>query len=159
MPAKKILPIVLLLTLVLAPVAFAETYGAGVKETETTSIAKIVADPDAFDGKRVRIAGEVLQVCPMEGCWMELQEGEDGDKIRVKVQDGVIVFPASAVGKNAVAEGVVELLPMKREAYVRWLRHLADEQGKEFDEASVGEGPYRLIQVRGEGAEIADEEG
>ena len=41
----------------------------------------------------------------------------------------------------AVAEGVVEAIPMTRESYVDWLQHLAEEKGKKFDPATVGEGP------------------
>ena len=41
---------------------------------ETTSVARILADPDAYVGKRVRIEGKVVDVCPMKGCWMEMEE-------------------------------------------------------------------------------------
>jgi hypothetical protein len=130
------------------------TYGAGVTATETTSMAKILADPDAWVGKKVRIEGKVVDVCPMAGCWMELEEGEGGAKLRVKVDDGVIVFPVDAKGKLAVAEGVVEAIPMTREKYVAWLEHLAEEKGETFDAAKVGEGPFRILQIRGTGARI-----
>jgi len=89
----------------------------------------------------------------MKGCWMEL-ESRDAQHLRVKVDDGVIVFPPAAEGRWAVAQGTVELMEMTREQYTGWLRHLAEEQGRDFDEATVGEGPYRLVQIRGEGAEI-----
>ncbi|MEM7482819.1 MAG: DUF4920 domain-containing protein [Acidobacteriota bacterium] len=145
----------LLISLLTAGAAWADLYGEPLREAEETSIEKILADPEAWDGKRVRVSGEVGQVCPMQGCWMEIEEAGGESRIRVKVEDGVIVFPESAIGRQAVAEGVVQLLPMKRDAYVRWLRHLAAEKGETFDDSAVGEGPFRLIQILGEGAEIA----
>jgi uncharacterized protein DUF4920 len=130
------------------------TYGAGVALTETTSVAKILADPDAYVGKRVRIEGQVVDVCPMKGCWMELEEKDGGARLRVKVDDGVIVFPVDSKGKLAVAEGTVESLPMGRDRYVAWLQHLAEEKGQKFDPATVGKGPFRVVQIRGLGARI-----
>jgi hypothetical protein len=132
----------------------AKSYGAGVTLAETTSVTKILADPDAYVGKKVRIEGEVAEVCPMKGCWMELTETKGGSSLRVKVDDGVIVFPVTARGKLAVAEGVVEAIPMTREQYVAWQAHLAEERGQKFDAATVGSGPFRILQLRGTGARI-----
>jgi len=144
-----------LLLLVHSPARAAETsYGSGVTLTETTSVARILADPDAFVGKTVRIEGKVVDVCPMKGCWMELEEGAAGKSVRVKVDDGVIVFPITAKGKSAVAEGVVEAIPMTRETYIGWLQHLAEERGEPFDASKVGDGPFRILQIRGTGARI-----
>jgi hypothetical protein len=140
---------------VLSPLsAAAETYGGGVTLAETTSIGKILAEPDAWVGKHVRVEGEVTDVCPMKGCWMEISEPE-GDRLRVKVDDGVIVFPVDSKGKRAVAEGVVEAIPMSREQYLGWLSHLAEEKGETFDAATVtGDGPFKILQLRGLGAQI-----
>jgi len=144
-----------LLSTAAAPARAAESYGKGLTVAEPTSIAKILADPDAYVGKRVRIEGQVTDVCPMKGCWMEIADAkEGGEKVRVKVDDGVIVFPLTAKGKIAQAEGVVEAIPMEREEYVGWLAHLAEERGKTFDPASVGAGPFRILQIRGEGARV-----
>jgi hypothetical protein len=96
----------------------------------------------------------VLDVCPMKGCWMELA-GESGkESLKVKVDDGVIVFPVTAKGKLAVAEGTVEAIPMSRESYVGWLEHLAEERGETFDASAVGDGPFRILQLKGTGARI-----
>lgn len=139
-----------------APPAVAETYGAGVALAETTSIEAIVADPETWAGKRVRVEGKVAAVCPMRGCWMELAAGEAGPVVRIKVDDGVIVFPADAAGRPAVAEGVVRVVDLSREDYLGWLAHLAEERGQEFDPeaAGVGDGPFKLIQIHATGAEI-----
>ncbi len=142
-----------LLALVPAARAAEETFGAGVTLTEPTPIARLLAEPDAWVGKRVRVEGKVADVCQMKGCWMEVAESAEA-RIRVKVEDGVIVFPKDATGRQAVAEGVVESISMSREQYVGWMSHLAEEQGKTFDAAQVGDGPFRLLQLRGEGARL-----
>lgn len=129
-----------------------KTYGAVPAAAETTSIARLLSNPQAFAGKTVKVEGKVLDVCPKAGCWMEL--GVAGGAVRVKVDDGVLVFPVDAKGKPAVAEGKVEILEMSREQYVRWAEHLAEERGEAFDPATVGEGPYRLVQIHATGAVI-----
>jgi hypothetical protein len=85
---------------------------------------------------------------------MELEERDGGARMRVKVDDGVIVFPVDAKGKTAVAEGTLEAINMSREQYVGWLQHLAEERGQPFDPKTVGEGPFKIYQLRGTGARI-----
>ncbi len=146
-----------LLLLLLAPAALAgdaETYGDGVSVEEATPIASILADPDAYIGKTVRVEGGVLDVCPKKGCWIEV--GDEDDHIRIKVDDGVIVFPAEATGRVAAAQGEVEAIEMTREKYVGWLAHLAEEKGETFDAeaADLGDGPFRIIRIKGTGATL-----
>lgn len=122
-------------------------------DLELTTIEEILEQPDEWAGKRVRIAGTVSGVCAKQGCWIDLAS-DVGSILRVKVDDGVIVFPQDGVGRPAVAEGTVEILDLDRQQYEDWLRHVAEEEGREFDPASVGEEPYRIVRLRGLGAEI-----
>lgn len=119
----------------------------------TTPIASILSDPDLWAGKRVRVAGQVSGVCTRQGCWMDLTAPENST-LRVKVDDGVIVFPADAKGHSAVAEGDVEILDMDRDGYEAWMQHVAEEEGREFDPEEIGSGPYRVVRLRGVGAQI-----
>lgn len=130
----------------------ARVYGEGVAVTEVTPIAELLADPGAYIGRTVRVEGTVLDVCPRRGCWIEV--GGDEATIQVKVDDGVIVFPTDAKGKPVAAQGTVEAVEMSREQYTAYLRHLAEERGEPFAAESVGPGPYRIIRIRGTGAEI-----
>lgn len=118
-----------------------------------TPIAELTADPERHAGAVVRVEGEVTGVCEKKGCWMEVADGA-GHAVRVQVEDGVLVFPAAAVGGRAAVEGRVEVADMERGAYVAWRRHLAEDAGESFDEALVGDGPYRLVSLRPSGAEI-----
>jgi hypothetical protein len=108
-------------TLLVLPVRTDEpkTFGAGVSMTEVTSIARLVKDPAAFEGKTVRVEGTVKAVCQHMGCWMALASADaaDAPTLRLKVDDGVIVFPVTAKGHRAAAQGVVE--------------RVADAEGKE----------------------------
>ncbi len=90
----------------------AKTYGAGVKLATPTPIATLMASPKEFEGKVVRVDGIVAAVCDKAGCWMDLRDAKADPKaaktIRIKVNDGEIVFPVSAKGKKASIEGVFE---------------------------------------------------
>jgi Domain of unknown function (DUF4920) len=153
-PMKKILIALALTLLAAVPALRADDYGAALTLDETLPLPLLLAHPDQYVGKKVRVEGTVTEVCQMKGCWMELQEGPEA-KIRVKVDDGVIVFPATATGKKAIAEGVVESVPMTRESYVAWRQHEAEERGVKFDAATVGDGPFQILQLRGLGARIS----
>ncbi|MCH9647064.1 MAG: DUF4920 domain-containing protein [Deltaproteobacteria bacterium] len=152
-----------------------DSFGEELVLTEATSLEEILADPESFHGKRVRVEGAVQDVCPLKGCWMDLAPtvSADGSKagggsmnsdvaptaknqsiLRVKVDDGVIVFPKDAAGSSAIAEGTVELIDMNRDQYIRWMAHEAEEKGETFDASTVGEGPFQRIQIRGVGAVI-----
>ncbi|HVL68541.1 MAG TPA: DUF4920 domain-containing protein [Vicinamibacterales bacterium] len=89
--------------------------GAGVSLKETTPIKAIVEKPADYVGKTVRIDGVATAVCEDMGCWMAVAPEDDptGPTVRLKVEDGVIVFPATAKGKKVAAEGVFEEIAPK----------------------------------------------
>ena len=159
---KPLIPLIALAALTALPAAAAPaesctTYGTGVTLETVTPVAKIVAAPEAWAGKTVRVEGVVHEVCPMAGCWLTFVPEPGAGELRVKVEDGEIVFPLSTRGQRASAQGEVEVKEMTREQYAGWLKHLAEEQGETFDEATVGEGPYRNVQVKATGAEVCEE--
>jgi hypothetical protein len=132
-----------------------EKVGAGVTLAETTPIADLLAHAEERVGSHVAVEGEVTGVCQMMGCWLELRAAEGGAEIRVKVDDGALVFPSWSKGKAAKAEGTVERLELSREDYLIQRQHEAQEAGEELDEASVeGDGPFRVYRIHGTGAEI-----
>ena len=87
-------------------------YGSGVALKDATSIETLLAQPDKYLGKTVRVDGVITGVCDMAGCWMEMRDAKadaaTAKTLRFKVDDGVIVFPVSAKGQRASAEGVFE---------------------------------------------------
>ncbi|MGH9658331.1 MAG: DUF4920 domain-containing protein [Bryobacteraceae bacterium] len=118
-----------------------------------TPIEKISAEPERYVGRAVQVKGKVTEVCEMMGCWMNLAAA--GGSMRIKVNDGDIVFPKTAIGKTATAEGKLVRLDLTREQAIARARHEADEQGRKFDPASV-KGPAKIYMIQGTGAVIVD---
>jgi hypothetical protein len=116
-------------------------------------VREILANPDSFVGKAVQVKGKVTEVCQMAGCWMALADLETAKVLRVKVNDGDIVFPKEAVGKVAIAEGMLTRLSLTREQAVAMAKHEAEEQGRKFNPASVKSGAV-IYQLKGAGAVI-----
>jgi len=89
-------------------------YGEGVSLKEATPIAQLLAHPDDYVGKKIRVDGVVSAVCEEMGCWIEIKEADASKGLRFKVEDGVIVFPVTAKGKKASAEGTFEKLDLAK---------------------------------------------
>ena len=165
----KAILISVIIFILLSGVLFAQNEDAALGNkitlTEKTNISDILADPESYLDQVVLVEGEVLNVCPKMGCWMELksdqpseEESVEFDKIKVKVKDGDIIFPMEAVGQNALVEGKVYKIELTQEEAVGYFEHIAEETGKEFDPATVT-GPITLYQIKGMGAEIHPKEG
>ena len=153
------LPIVLGVTTLAVACGTAEqagtVYGEPLTLTDTTLVSTILTDPDTHIGERVLVAGTVVEVCEKRGCWLELASDREHETLRVKVEDGVIVFPLSARGHHAVVEGVVERIDLTEEQAIEQARMHAEEQGIPFDSTAVT-GPTVTYQLRGIGAVIAE---
>lgn len=126
--------------------------------TEKTKISDIISNPESYLDKTVLVEGEILDVCPNMGCWMELKSDNGEGKIKVKVKDGDIVFPVDAIGDDAVVQGTVYKIELTQEEAVQYYEHMAEEKGTEFDSTSVT-GPMTIYQIKGLGAEIFEKEG
>jgi hypothetical protein len=128
-------------------------YGKKVKLKEKTKISSILENPKNFVGKKVLVEGTVVGVCEKRGCWIELASDKQFQKIKVKVNDGEIVFPLEEKGKTALVEGEVYEIKMTKEQAIERAMHEAEEHGKEFDPSSVT-GPVTYYQIKGLGAVI-----
>src|SRR5260221_1166045 len=93
-----------------------------------TPLAQIETHPEKYVGKNVQVRGRVTEVCQAMGCWMNIVDPVGERTIRIKVNDGEIVFPGSAVGKLAIVEGKLTKLELTREEAVAQARHEAEEQ-------------------------------
>ncbi len=131
-------------------------YGEALTLSEITLVSTILDSPDQYLGERVLVEGRIVAVCESMGCWMEVASDREFEKIKIKVEDGVIVFPISARGKQALVEGIVEELQLTEEEAIEQARHHAEEMGEEFDPSSVPAGPQTIYQIRGIGAVVAD---
>jgi hypothetical protein len=115
-------------------------YGKGVTVQQATSISDVAAKPAQYLGKTVRVDGVVTAVCENMGCWMELKDEKSASTVRVKVDDGVIVFPVAAKGKKASAEGVIERVDVAAEtAHHAEMAAKEAKAGKDVKAAKVPE--------------------
>lgn len=122
--------------------------GKEIELKETTKISQILEKPADFLGKKVLVEGEILNVCPNMGCWMELSSDVENEKIRIKVNDGEIIFPIEAKGKTALVEGEVYSLNVETE-------HDCDHKEGESCETGEHKKDVKTIyQIKGIGAVI-----
>lgn len=149
----KLLP-ALLLAAGLCPAA-ALNLGRPLTLTQADPVGKILAAPGAHVGKTVQVKGKVTEVCQMAGCWMSLADPATGKLLRIKVNDGDIVFPKDSIGKLVVAEGKLVKIDLTREQALAQARHEAEEQGRKFNPASVKSGTTSY-QIEGTGASILE---
>lgn len=133
-----------------------DKYGKEITLKEKTNISDILSNPEDYLDKTVLVEGEVLDVCSMMGCWIELASNVEGEKIKVKVKDGEIVFPVEATGKNALVEGKVYKIELTVEEAVEYYQHQAEETGEDLDTSTITEG-VTIYQIKGLGAEIDKE--
>lgn len=107
-------------------------YGPGVSAAgEIVPISKIFDEVDAYDGKTVKVAGTIVDVCPNRGCWIDIAGDREFDVLRFKVTDGVMTFPLADKGKHVVAEGVVrKIAPDPAAAPAEGAGHACDGEMK-----------------------------
>ena len=103
------------------------TFGAGVTLKDATPIKTLYEHPEKFLNKKIRIDGVVTGVCEDMGCWMAIAaEDNPAQTVRIKVEEhGTIMFPMTAMGKHASAEGVFMKLPATGDA-----KEAAQEEAK-----------------------------
>jgi len=92
-----------------------ESYGDGVTLDEAVAIDVLLENPNDFVGRKVRVDGVITAVCKKRGCWMQVTDQESGNGVRIKVEDGVIVFPYTSMGREAQAEGIFEAIKLTPE--------------------------------------------
>ncbi|MBM4062865.1 MAG: DUF4920 domain-containing protein, partial [Planctomycetes bacterium] len=134
-----------------SPATKADT-SKGMKLKETTPISEILAAFEKFEGKRVLVKGIALGTCAKRGCWVNLKSEKDNKSfLRVKVEDGEIVFPMTVVGKEVQVEGIVEKMVIPVETLREQGQKTAEAKGEKFDPASIKE-PRIVWQLKGLGA-------
>ena len=131
-----------------------KSYGEPLTGTDTIEVSELLSNPDDYLGQVVRVEGLVTGVCKKRGCWISIaSEKEEFQEIRIKVDDGVIVFPMEAKGKHAIAEGILHKIEMTLEQTLKYRQHHAEEHGEEFDPSTVTE-PMTYFQIKATGAVI-----
>jgi hypothetical protein len=151
--------------------AAVKKYGKALTLKETTKVSDIYAKPEAFNGKRVKVQGPIVDVCSEKGCWIAVGSDKEFQSIRFKVDDGVIVFPMDAKGLTATVEGVVSVTVVSEKEQLEAAKaghegmmmgggehkDMADKMAKEkkapIDPKTI-KGPKTVIMIKGEAAEV-----
>lgn len=129
-------------------------YGKEITSKEKVQISKILENPENFEGKKVLVEGTVINVCEKRGCWIELASDKEFESIRVKVEDGVIVFPMEAKGQKALVEGEFVSFTVEADGSECSGTDCKEKKGKKEDCKSEKKHVKTVYQIKGSGAEI-----
>lgn len=80
------------------------------------SLADVLKDPKAYNGKKIRTRGEVVAVCQAAGCWCDLKP-EGGTAIvptHVTMHDHAFFLPKTAKTKLAEIEGTIAIRELSK---------------------------------------------
>ncbi len=152
MICRRLIPLLLLPVVALAA-DFAH-FGKAFTVKEETKISEILGNPEKFVGKKVKVRGIVVNVCPERGCFLNIKGDKKFQELQFKVDDGVIVFPADAQGKEAVAEGTISLKVLSVQEQKDMCPVEAKALDRKFDPAKI-KGPMKVVRLEGLGAAIA----
>lgn len=128
-----------------------KTYGKGVAAADTVRVSALLANPDAWVGKTIRLQGKAVGVCEHRGCWINLASDVEGQTVRVKVKDGEIVFPPEILGDMVIAEGVWTANQLDLETTKQVCEAEAKQEGRKFNPDEVTS-CRTLYQLSGTGA-------
>ncbi len=116
------------------------------RQTPTVQLAELLAKPDRYKGKKVRVAGNVSAMCGRRRRWFAMTAGDrSGGFLRV-ITTPFFLVPAGMIGKQAAAEGTVEVIAVSARA----ARHFARRHGLGDPEAIAG--IQRRVVLRATGA-------
>ena len=130
-------------------------YGDEITLDEKTNISDILANPAEFEGKKVLVEGTIVGVCAKRGCWIELSSDKESESIRIKVNDGEIVFPMETKGKTALVEGEVFAFTYETDAECSGSCQHKAAEGEEAKECEhVEKATKTVYMIKGLGAVI-----
>ena len=102
-------------------------YGEEITLSKKNTINTLISNEQKYFNKDVFVSGKIIEVCPMRGCWIKINDISSDYNLRIKVTDGDIVFPLSSKGKQADIQGVFTKLEFSEDQARKWKMHLAAE--------------------------------
>ena len=113
--------------------------GAPFTLTEQITLDEVVAHPEKYQGKTVKVAGKITAVCRKKGCWMAVVGIAKTARARVTFKDYGFFAPFDSAGKIATIEGVVKARTLSEAERA----HLAEDAGTKID--AIPKAEIRLI--------------
>lgn len=148
--------LILMFTLFIGAVGAEELqFGETVDKRQVTSISTVMSSPADFVNQTVTVSGTIVGVCAKRGCWVDVASDARFQKLRLKVQDGEMVFPMHTKGRQAIASGPLRAITLDIEEARQHLAALAKRTGQTFDPASVTE-PMAIYQLEPVGVTILE---
>ena len=134
-------------------------YGNDFSYDSIDTISSLTDNVDEFLNKEIVTEGQIVDVCPMKGCWIEIKDFDTNQVIRVKVQDDVIIFPQDSKEKKVVVNGIFSKIEFTENQAIQWKIHLAEEKGIKLNKEDIFLEPSDLIEyrIKGLGAKIITE--
>ena len=132
-------------------------YGEKMKLTDADNLdaARVLSDVKKFEGKTVRLTGNVTSVCSAKGCWLKMSSPGSALEVFVKFTcpiEGRLI-PVEAAGKPVIVEGKLTVKTISEED----ARHIAGEAGKSQEEIDAIYGEQKQIEMAGPSALVAME--
>ncbi len=118
----------------------ATEFGTGADMDKVISISTLLAEPEKYSLEVATITGKVVKVCKNRGCWMDIAADGKFETLTIKVPDGTMVFPLSAIDKKVYATGTLSELQLTKEQTKEFLAHRAQESNEKFEPLSVTKG-------------------
>ena len=116
-----------------------QTFGGEVTMEEPVSLAEVYASPDKFEGKEIRLDGEISQVCQHKGCWIKMT---DGDKeLIVRFKDYGFFVPKDAATSKVTIQGIFTTEADKHVMEEASSQKEGDHQGHQHGDEEKSEHP------------------
>ncbi|MBV6646668.1 MAG: DUF4920 domain-containing protein [Cyclobacteriaceae bacterium] len=98
-------------------------------------------------GAKIKIDGEIGEVCQSKGCWMVL-DNPSGYPVRVTFKDYQFFVPTDVSGRQAIVEGQATIKELSPEE----AQHFAEDAGRVYDPNE----PVREISIVASGVLISE---
>ncbi|MFQ5502623.1 MAG: DUF4920 domain-containing protein [Phycisphaerae bacterium] len=115
------------------------------------TVAKVLDNSDAYDGRFLRVRGTVSGVCAKRGCWLRMK-GAGDDSVFVKFTCPVEgrLIPMEAVGHEVMVEGTLQV----EEISEADARHYAEDSGQPADVIAAIVGPQKQVRMMAPAARV-----
>lgn len=129
--------------------------GVTITEDEAFSVADLVENPGSYDDQLVRVDGNVVAVCQMAGCWLQL-ENPDGEPLRIHVPRDpetrryVWTFPMNLGPSPAIVQGIASTDTIS----VAQQQHYLEDGGASQEEIDAITEPQLVTRLVADGALI-----
>lgn len=117
-------------------------YGADFTLADASPAATLLADPAAFEGQTIRVAGRVAEVCQKAGCWLVLTS--EDQSMRVTMKEHGFGVDKLGTGADCEVEGTVVALEVDPER-VEHFRSESPEGAAMPEEAAEAGKTWELV--------------